>query len=171
MPDHIAGGIDMRHFGLIGLAVDLQPAAPARVIPPGNEPVIRTIVDEALGEVELADPPGFHVDRDRIVIHLGPDHPRFVVFSPYADTDGPGVVVAPGILLVCGDPPTPSCEEGAIETWGPVGERLAAARDPHFARLWNVETHTGPVSSATVGVAARAKVNSRPSGAPGDVPM
>ena len=124
------------------------------MIPAGQEPRVRELVDTAIAEaraqeqlpIELDDAAevGFAIDRDRIRVDLAPGDervPRLLVFHPEALPElAAERELAPGVVLECGPLDQPvACTPSQTRAWIPLASHVAAARAPMVEQLWRVE--------------------------------
>ncbi|MCA9696167.1 MAG: hypothetical protein KC431_01495, partial [Myxococcales bacterium] len=121
------------------------------MIPPGQEQTIRTFVEAGLDAGE-GPAPSIGIDRDRIHVDVG-EGLRFVIFHPEVALTDPGdsaVLVAPGVLLVCGPAEAPRpCSDDERERERPRAEALARARDEVADTIWIIEESGQPGAAAT----------------------
>ena len=129
-------------------------AAPARalpedVIPPGREPVVIELVDEALrgSSVEIDDV-SIQIDGGRIRVQAperdGRPERTLVVAGPDARV-AEGRSLAPGVALLCDGP----CSASDISAWQPIAWAAVRAREHHGAQLWQPPVRSGGRSAQT----------------------
>lgn len=131
------------------------------VIPPGQEPRIRALVDDSIeaatltGElpIELDGGVDIRVDRDhfRVTLHPAPGTrvgalPQLLVFHPDASPQIAGEL-APAVFIRCGEPGDErSCAADELDPWRALAASLARRRAQELAAIWRVEADGEPAS-------------------------